>query len=143
MDQATMKNSALLNQPPIQLALAAVLVIGFVYFLLRKSISDTADAIGNVNKGTPFEGFGPVGTVGNITNRISGGTLAAAGERIARYFFPVSDPTESLFYVALFPDGEKHAIASRDVDRNGFFTRAGVRYRLAQAESGKRLAVKV
>lgn len=138
-----MKNSAILNQPPVQLAIAAVIVIGFVYFLLRKSIFDTADALGNVNAGTPFEGFGIVGTVGNVTNRVSGGTLAAAGEKISRYFFPVNDPTDSLYYVATFPDGQRHSIPSRDVDRNGFFTRAGVRYRLALSETGKRLAVKV
>lgn len=138
-----MKASNILSQPPIQLAIAAVLVIGFVYILFRKSISDVAEGIGNVNAGTPYEGAGVIGTLGNVANRISGGTLAAAGESISRYFFPVEPASENLFYIATFPDGQRHSIPSRSVDQNGFFQRDGVRYRLALAVNGKRLAVQV
>lgn len=131
----------MLKSEPVQLAIAAVIVIGFLYYLTRKTVSDVVDSVANVNKGTPFEGFGVVGTAGNLANTVSGGTLAKIGSRIADYFTP--DPGADVTYIATFPDGQRHAIASQFVDANGFFLRSGVRYRLAFDQDRKRIAVRI
>ena len=44
------------------------------------------DQIANVNEGTPFEGAGVVGTLGNATNAASGGILANVGSAIGEFF---------------------------------------------------------
>lgn len=136
-----MKTAKVLDSPPIQLAIAAVIVIGVVYFLIRKTFSDVGESIRNINEGTPFAGTGPIGTLGNIANTVSGGSLARVGEKISSFFTPKAAPSADRFYVATFPDGQPHAISSLDVNVNGFFTRAGIRYRLAFNQSGKRIAV--
>ncbi len=56
-----------------------------------------------------------------------------AGEGVANafeWFFPF-DTGENLFYRVGFPDGSTHAIGSRDVSKDGYFTFKGVRYRMA------------
>ena len=132
-----------LNAPPIQLAIAGVIILGFVYYLTRKTISDVGSATGFNTAGTPFEGAGVVGVVGNVVNKATGGVLASAGERISRYFAPLDDPSPNLFYTATFPDGQRHAIASTLVDKSGFFFYKGLRYRLAfnTETPAKRVAV--
>lgn len=141
MGAPAMKSNAILSQPPVQLAFAAILVIGFVYILTRKTVSDIFSGVSDVNKGTPFEGSGVVGTIGNATNTVLGGAPAAVGEKISRFFFPMDDATENLFYVATFPDGQRHAVPSLTVNAQGFFYRGGVRYRLGFNSDGKRIAV--
>lgn len=65
---------------PVKLAIGAVLVIGVVYFLGRKTIKDTADAVGGAaadivtgnnaaTRGTPYEGTGIFGTLGGAANK--------------------------------------------------------------------------
>jgi hypothetical protein len=62
--------------------IAGVVALGGVlfYFFGRKLAADAVDAVKNVNAGTPYEGWGAVGTVGNLTNRLSGGVLQRIGE---------------------------------------------------------------
>jgi hypothetical protein len=65
---------------------AGVLVVGaLIYFFGKRAaavVTDAVDAIGKVNEGTPYEGAGVVGTLGNLTNQISGGSLQSFGEWI-------------------------------------------------------------
>lgn len=67
-------NAALKN--PVQLALGAAVVLGVVYFLGRKTVTDVASAgaglvTGNnaITRGTSYEGAGVLGTIGGATNR--------------------------------------------------------------------------
>lgn len=63
----------------VTIALAAVAVLFALDFLVRKTGGDIAESIAEINQDTPFAGTGVVGTVGNITNKLSGGTLAQFG----------------------------------------------------------------
>ncbi len=65
-----------------------VIVLGF---LVTKKFGAGVDAIQNVNVGTPFEGAGVVGVVGNITNVASGGILAAIGSGLGEFFSGLFD----------------------------------------------------
>ncbi len=67
-----------------------VLAIGGVILVLgilaRKSIAAGVDAVANVNQGTPFEGAGIIGTLGNVADTASGGVLADTGSAIGLFF---------------------------------------------------------
>ena len=63
----------------VAIAAAAIAVLFTLNFLVRKTGGDIATSIADINKDTPFEGAGVVGAVGNITNQLSGGTLAQFG----------------------------------------------------------------
>lgn len=126
-----MKVDKLLSQPPIQLAVAGVIIIGFVYLLIRKTASDAASAVGLNTDGTAYEGAGPVGIIANIANKATGGVLESLGGKVSQWIFPDPGAGDSVTYIATFPDGQRHAIVPSTVDANGFFIRNGVRYRLA------------
>lgn len=69
---------------------AGVLVAGLVvYFFGRKTIAGAVDAVSNVNAGTPYEGGGLLGTLGNITNRASGGFLERFGSWLGGSIYDV------------------------------------------------------
>ena len=65
-----------------------ILAIGF---LARRQVSAAAEAVANVNVGTPFEGAGIIGTAGNIADQASGGLLADAGSAIGLFFSNIFD----------------------------------------------------
>ena len=44
-----------------------------------------------INEGTPFEGAGILGTLGNVTDQASGGNLSAIGSRIGLFFSDLTD----------------------------------------------------
>lgn len=52
---------------------------GLVVYLLYRAGKRAITAVANVNQGTPYQGAGVVGTLGNLTNQASGGTLASLG----------------------------------------------------------------
>lgn len=71
---------------PIGLAVGVSLVLGLVYFLGRKTITDVAQGLGDLasgnndmTKGTPYEGAGVIGTIGAATNIASGGVFEKIG----------------------------------------------------------------
>jgi hypothetical protein len=92
---------------PLALAVAAVVVIGAVYFLGRKTIAAVADTAGGVVSGDnavtrnqtnaageatdAYVGRGILGTLGAAANSASGGTLATLGERVGGW---LADLTE-------------------------------------------------
>lgn len=70
--------------------LATIIVVGTVSVIvvgaiLKQQAAQAVDAIANINEDTPFEGFGVVGTAGNLTNQASGGILANIGSEIGLF----------------------------------------------------------
>lgn len=67
----------------------ALLAVGVLYYVGRNA-GELARGVSNavindnpaldVNQGTPYKGFGVLGTLGNITNRVLGGVPQAIGE---------------------------------------------------------------
>lgn len=82
---------------PIQVAIGLGLVLGVVYFLSRKTITDVAAAAGGVvsgdnwlTQGTPYQNKGVVGTVASAANSASGGALQSIGEALGGWLFDVT-----------------------------------------------------
>lgn len=148
---------------PLPLAGAAVLIIGVVYLLARKTVKDVAEAAGGVVSGnnvvtqnqtnfagektTAYEGKGVAGTLGAAANSVSGGLFATIGEKVGGGLFSLfgpKDTTPKTFYSVRFPDGKTHAVGDTWVDKNGYFfyPQGGtVRYKLGTL-SGVRVATK-
>ena len=73
MNNATMKDHSIV-------AVVGILLAGAVgYGIYRAYI-----ALRDVNKGTPFEGTGAVGTLAHATDAVLGGAPSAVGEAAAR-----------------------------------------------------------
>lgn len=66
----------------------AIVAVGFLF---RRQVGEAVDAVANINEGTPFEGTGVVGTLGNVTNQASGGVLAEIGSSIGLFFSDIFD----------------------------------------------------
>lgn len=70
---------------PIGVAIAVIGVAGvLIYFgkQAKEAVKAGVDAVSNVNKGTSYEGAGVVGTLGNVTNQLSGGFFERLGSSI-------------------------------------------------------------
>ncbi len=150
MNRAKAIDGALKN--PVQLAIGAAIVLGVVYFLIRKTASDAAKAAGGIvsgnnmvtrnqtdfsgNKVDAYEGKGLAGTLGAVVNSATGGATASVGSKVGGFLssvFGKEDTSPSVFYTVLFPDGTKHAVGNTWVDKNGYFTYpqgSTVRYKL-------------
>lgn len=128
--------NSLAKQNPLMLAAGIALLVGVVYYLARKTVKDVADAAGGIlsgdnalTEGTPYQGAGVLGTLGAAANSVLpflddvGSWIGGLGNNSAG---------ESIFYVVLFPDGRKHAVASLSVARDGAFTYDGRRYILGK-----------
>lgn len=76
-------------------------------------------------KGTAYEGAGAAGTLGKVTNDLSGGTLEQLGTFLGGtaydWFNPSGNP--DTYYSVVFPDGQTHAVKSSDIDRDGYYYR--------------------
>ncbi len=126
---------ALNEKNVLPFVVAGLLVVGVVYFLLRKTISDAAGAVA--------AGAGVVNDARlNVASNIADVALS--------WFHP--NPTTPDVYVTVnFADGTKHAISQRDIDARGFFVGTksvypwydGKRYRIGLRADGTRHAVEV
>jgi hypothetical protein len=70
---------------PIGVAIAVIGVAGvLIYFgkQAKEAVAAGVKAVGDVNKGTSYEGAGVVGTLGNVTNQVSGGFFERLGSSI-------------------------------------------------------------
>lgn len=70
---------------PIGVAIAIAGVAGLVIYFgkqAKEAVVAGVKAVGEVNKGTPYEGAGVVGTLGNVTNQVSGGFFERIGSSI-------------------------------------------------------------
>lgn len=93
----TLVSKALDN--PVQLALGACLVIGVVYWIGRKTLTDAASATaglvtGNnaITAGTAYEGKGIAGTVGGAVDKAGGGLFSTIGGWLGGKIYEVSHP---------------------------------------------------
>lgn len=74
-----------------------VLAAGAVLYFFGRKVAGAAgdaagavvDAISNVNAGTPYEGYGAIGTLGNAANAVSGGAFQRWGESLGGAIFNV------------------------------------------------------
>lgn len=94
------------KQSPLHLAIGAAVVLGVVYFLGRKVITEVVDAGAGLVSGNnaitknqtnasgvktdAYEGRGIVGTAGAAVNSASGGTLASVGESIGGWIYDMT-----------------------------------------------------
>jgi len=92
----------------VLLGVGALVAVGLFLFA-KKQVKDAAAAIANVNAGTPYEGAGVVGTLGNAADQASGGVLSSIGEAIGGWFFDVTHPAE--------PSTRKEAVADNYYDQ--------------------------
>jgi hypothetical protein len=80
---------------PIGVAIAVAGVIAALYFLgsaAKKAVTDAAAAVGNVNKGTPYEGAGIVGTLGHATDAVTGNALSDFGSWLGGKAYDLTHP---------------------------------------------------
>lgn len=71
----------------LNLVLLAGLALGGYYAFKR------LDAKTDINRGTAFEGTGAIGTLGNITDKASGGILSRFGRAVGDLLDPVNSKT--------------------------------------------------
>lgn len=76
----------------VLLGVGAVVFVGLFLFL-KSQAKQAAAAIADVNKGTPYEGTGVVGTLGNAANQVSGGWLADQGTQLGGWLYEVLNPS--------------------------------------------------
>lgn len=112
---------------------------GWLLYRVIKGILD-------INKDTPYEGGGAVGTAANVMNQISGGLLAAGGALFGRSLYDWTHPNtpgSMTYYKVTFPGGATHAIGNADIGSDNQITYSGLRYKIAQDASGNKFAVPV
>lgn len=63
-------------------AAAAGVVYIVAVLITRETVKSAADTVASVNEGTPFEGFGPIGTLGNATDKVLFGLPSRLGSFI-------------------------------------------------------------
>ena len=141
---------------PLQVAIGLAVLLGVAYLLVRKTITEVADAAGGIvsgnnaiTEGTAYEGKGIPGTLGATADAATGGFLgwfgeligggaADAKETLTQFFNPSAD--SSKFYTVTFPDGARHAINAGTVSRTGGFTYDGKAWQLFDDAAGKHVA---
>lgn len=130
------------NLPVIAVAVATVVAV--IAYLVNK--------LGDVNKGTAFEGTGAIGTLGHAADALSGGALSSTGSAIGGALFDLthSDYANAITYTFAFRDGpyagKNGAVNADEVDSDtGIFAyyKDGVQYRLQKDSSGNKFATKV
>jgi len=104
----------------VNTAIFAAVIVGGLYFVGRKLAGDTVATI-------------------EEKRQIIG---AAIGETIFGWFHPDSDSPLDTYFVT-FPDGTNRSVNAETIDDDGYFTywRDGSKWRVAVAESGRRVAV--
>lgn len=100
------------KQDPIKLAFGAVIVIAFVYYLTRKTVSDVVEGAGGIvsgnnalTKGTVYEGGGVLfGTVGAAVNSATGGAGVAVGEKLGNWAYDFTHTDDGKSYWELMSE---------------------------------------
>lgn len=111
---------------------------GWLLYKVIKGISD-------INKNTPYEGYGAVGTAANAANSVTGGLLAWGGGLFGRALYDWVNPGAGIgsmtYYKVYFPGNVSHAIGNKDIQSDNTFTYSGVRYKLTVDNAGTKFAV--
>jgi hypothetical protein len=76
----------------VLLGVGAVVFVGLFLFL-KSQAKAAAAALADVNQGTPYEGTGVVGTLGNAANQVSGGWLADQGTQLGGWLYEFLNPS--------------------------------------------------
>lgn len=129
-----------IEKNPIAVGVAVVAVLGVAAYTVYRVL--------DINKGTPYEGGGVVGTLGNLTNQVLGGAPQAIGEALGSAFAP-DESGANLTYAFTFPDGTRGAVNSNAVDSQGYFNYSGTHaqyrgqnFELRTLANGNHIAVK-
>jgi hypothetical protein len=110
----------------------------------RKALAMGGSAVRYASRttGVNFEKLLTWGAIGGVAYLLYGiysagsgakKALNSLGSALGTGLYEIFHPNavgEMLFYTVEFPDGQRHAVGSRDVDRSGRFTREGRRYQL-------------
>jgi hypothetical protein len=118
---------------------AAVAAIAGVLYAVSKFL--------DFNKGTPYEGAGAIGTLGNATNQILGGAPAAVGSAIGTTLYNLthSDQLNLIDYTFTFVSkpSARGVVAADLVDEDtGIFEYRGSGASKAPEYNGKRFRLK-
>lgn len=129
-----------IEKNPVTVGLAIVGVLGIAAYSLYKFF--------DINKGTPYEGSGAVGTLANLTNQVLGGVPQALGDALGSAFAP-DESGANLTYTFTFPNGTKGAVNSNAVNSQGNFNYSGSNasyrgqnFQLRTLANGTHIAVK-
>ncbi len=74
-----------MNKNTQMILVAGAAVVALTYFF-RQQAADAVAAVAEINEGTPYEGAGALGTLGNVTDKASGGVLSRVGSGIGLFF---------------------------------------------------------
>lgn len=148
------------KQNPLLLAGGVALIIGVVYYLARKTVSDVVTGAGGLVSGNnaitesakdfdgnvvdAYQGKGVLGTLGATVNAITGGAAASVGSWIGG-LLATDYASEDLYYTVTFPNGDRHAVGSTTVSKDGYFNKTvppytNSRWRIGTDATGKRVA---
>jgi hypothetical protein len=73
------------------LAIAGLVGIAWwVYSRVKGEAAAAAQAVANVNQGTPYEGAGIIGTLGNFTNQALGGVPQSVGQSLGGWLYDLT-----------------------------------------------------
>lgn len=81
---------------PIGVAIAVLGIAGvLIYFgrQAKQAVMAGVKAVADVNKDTAYEGAGVVGTLGNVSNQVSGGFFERVGSSIGGAIYDATHPT--------------------------------------------------
>jgi hypothetical protein len=83
-----------INVPEGYALLIGVGVVGFIVLAsyLKAQAAAAGNALGNINAGTPYDGFGVVGTLGNAVNQTLGGAPASIGDSVGGWLYDLFNP---------------------------------------------------
>jgi len=79
---------------PIGVAIAVLGIAGVLIYFSKQAkdaVIATGKAVADVNKGTSYEGAGVVGTLGNVSNELSGGFFERIGSAIGGKLADIAD----------------------------------------------------
>jgi len=135
----------------LPIALGAAVLLGVVYYLGRKTVSDVASGVGGlvsgdnaITKGTAYESTGAVGTLGASVDAIAGSALSRLGEWLGETSYNIFNPQPtgySMTYIVIMPDGSKKGINSESLDSQSRFTLNGKRWQIVINQANQKVAV--
>lgn len=127
----------------------SVLIWGGIALAISAAAAWAISRFTNFNKGTPYEGTGAVGTLGNVADKLSGGALSSVGSKIGTTLYDwTHDDGDAKMFTYSFTfvaTGAKGAVNSEDIDSRGVFTyfRDGKKYQLKTDAQGNRFATAI
>ena len=107
------------------------------------TVSDARAFLPLVNIGLALAGMAVVWRLVNSGQKLATDAIAGAQGATTNkleQWFPLLNQNALITHAVWFPDGKQHAVPGESVDANGFFTLAGVRYRMFTDSQGRKFA---